>query len=118
MPEDEKSRGGAKGTYKLACLPACLRCDVELELALVYRCPNCSGALEPRHTLRVAARRDHGSPERAYFDFLRLSSPDFLDDGITRRTPCRRAPRLGAAIGVPGLWTKDESRQPTGTTKD
>ncbi|MEU0218520.1 pyridoxal-phosphate dependent enzyme [Streptomyces sp. NPDC006265] len=114
VPEDEKSQGGAGGTYRLACL----RCDVELEPALVYRCPNCSGALEPRYTLRGAARRDHEAPERAYFDFLPLSSPDFLDDGITCRTSCRPAPELGAAIGVPGLWTKDESRQPTGTTKD
>ncbi|MFI1034001.1 pyridoxal-phosphate dependent enzyme [Streptomyces sp. NPDC020951] len=114
MPQDEKSQGGAGGTYALACM----RCDVELEPAPVYRCPDCSGALEPRYPLQGAARRDHEVPERAYFDFLPLSSPDFLDDGITRRTPCRPAPRLGAAIGVPGLWTKDESRQPTGTTKD
>lgn len=114
MPEDEKTQGGEGGKYVLGCM----RCDVTLAPTLVYRCPDCSGALEPRYTRPGAVRRDQEAPERAYFDFLPLSSPDFLDDGITRRTPCRPAPRLGAAIGVPGLWTKDESRQPTGTTKD
>lgn len=108
------SQGRVQGKYLLACT----RCAAELEPALVYRCPDCSGALEPRYALDGAARRDHDSPERAYFDFLPLTSPDFLDDGITVRTPCRPAPRLGAVIGVPGLWVKDESRQPTGTTKD
>jgi threonine synthase len=57
-------------------------------------------------------------PELAYFDLLPLSSPDYLQSGTSRATPCRRAERLGAAIGLPHLWIKDESQQPTGSTKD
>ncbi|MDJ0105747.1 pyridoxal-phosphate dependent enzyme [Rhodococcus erythropolis] len=41
-----------------------------------------------------------------------------MDAGVSLSTPCRPAPHVGAAIGVPQLWVKDESRQPTGTTKD
>lgn len=106
--------GGARAKYVLGCV----LCDAELDPAPVYRCPSCQGALETRLTLADAARRDHSSPERAYIDFLPLSSPELLDDGLTTRTPCRPAPRLGEAIGVPGLWVKDESQQPTGSTKD
>ncbi|WP_217208447.1 pyridoxal-phosphate dependent enzyme [Streptomyces sp. AC550_RSS872] len=51
-------------------------------------------------------------------DFLPVVAPGFLDSGLSVRTPCRPAPELGAAIGLPRLWLKDESRQPTGTTKD
>ncbi|MGV9883853.1 threonine synthase [Streptomyces sp. NPDC003006] len=111
---DVLSHGPASGKYVLVCT----RCRTELEPALVYRCPDCSGALEPHYALDDSAHRAHEAPERAYFDFLPLSSPDFLDDGVTVRTPCRPAPRLGTAVGVPDLWVKDESKQPTGTTKD
>ncbi|MFH8804257.1 pyridoxal-phosphate dependent enzyme [Streptomyces sp. NPDC017936] len=96
----------------------CTSCDGEIEPGLVFRCPDCAAALEPQYRLDRFERRSHEAPEQVYFDLLPLSSPHFLDDGITVRTPCRPAPALGAAIGVPGLWLKDESQQPTGTTKD
>lgn len=68
--------------------------------------------------LAEARLGDDEHPELAYFDFLPIDSPGFLDGGISVRTPCRPAPRAGGAIGVPRLWLKDESQQPTGTTKD
>ncbi|MEU6237409.1 pyridoxal-phosphate dependent enzyme [Kitasatospora sp. NPDC047058] len=105
---------GADGKFTLVCV----LCRAEFAPAPVYRCPSCSGALEPRYFLAAASRHDHADPEQVYFDFLPLASRGFLDSGITVRTPCRPAPRLGEAIGVPGLWIKDESRQPTNTTKD
>lgn len=40
-------------------------------------------------------------------------------DGVTSgATPLRPAPALGAAIGVPHLWLKDETANPTGSFKD
>ncbi|MFG2844410.1 hypothetical protein ACGF12_14735 [Kitasatospora sp. NPDC048296] len=100
---------GAAGKFTLVCV----LCRAEFAPAPVYRCPSCSGALEPRYAaLATATRHDHADPEQAYFDFLPLVSRGFLDSGITVRTPCRPAPRLGEAIGVPGLWIKDESQQP------
>ncbi|MFH9663475.1 pyridoxal-phosphate dependent enzyme [Streptomyces sp. NPDC017248] len=45
-------------------------------------------------------------------------SPDFIDSVTSVRSPCRPAPALGAKLGLRHLWLKDESRQPTGTTKD
>ncbi|MBM7442880.1 pyridoxal-phosphate dependent enzyme [Streptomyces sp. HB132] len=96
----------------------CMLCQSEFDAAPMYRCPECTGALEPRYELSGMVRHDHADPEQVYFDLLPLASRDFLDSGVTVRTPCRPAPRLGEAIGVPGLWIKDESRQPTRTTKD
>ncbi|HZM82450.1 MAG TPA: pyridoxal-phosphate dependent enzyme [Candidatus Limnocylindrales bacterium] len=86
--------------------------------AFVLVCPRCGEALEPELNLAHAQVRDEQDPGLAYFDFLPLDSPTFLDPGGMWRTPCRPAPELGAAIGAPGLWLKDESVHPTGTTKD
>ncbi|WP_405976485.1 pyridoxal-phosphate dependent enzyme [Streptomyces sp. NBC_00988] len=96
----------------------CMLCQSEFAPALTYRCPECQGALEPRYDVSAMVRHDHADPEQVYFDLLPLTSRDFLDSGVTVRTPCRPAPRLGEAISVPGLWIKDESQQPTRTTKD
>ncbi|MGY6502548.1 MAG: threonine synthase [Acidimicrobiales bacterium] len=41
-----------------------------------------------------------------------------LDAVTSGLTPARPAPALGAAIGVPGLWVKDETANPTGSFKD
>lgn len=97
---------------------ACVLCGAEFAPDVMYRCPGCRGALEPRYELGNVEFYRHPDPEQVYFDLLPLNSREFLDPGITVRTPCRPAPRLGIAIGVPGLWIKDESLQPTHTTKD
>ncbi|MEV6580863.1 pyridoxal-phosphate dependent enzyme [Streptomyces sp. NPDC051582] len=108
----EKSEASPK--YRLSCIDCGWESDPEFRL----RCPRCSGALDPRINLEHATERDSGRPELAYLDFLPVESEHFLDADISLRTPCRPAPHLGAAIGLPHLWVKDESRQPTGTTKD
>ncbi|WP_341716401.1 pyridoxal-phosphate dependent enzyme [Micromonospora sp. FIMYZ51] len=110
----DRTTVAVRAKYRLACM----WCDAVLDAALVYRCPECSGALEPRYSLADATRHRSRFPERVYFDFLPLGDPELLDDGLTRRTACRPAPKLGAAIGVPDLWVKQECDQFTGTTKD
>ncbi|MFF7636238.1 pyridoxal-phosphate dependent enzyme [Kitasatospora sp. NPDC008050] len=100
--------------YRLACVGCGWESDPEFRL----RCPRCSGALDPRLNLENAAKRDSDQPELTYLDFLPVESRHFLDADVSVRTPCRPAPHLGAAIGLPRLWVKDESQQPTGTTKD
>lgn len=100
--------------YRLVCI----RCGWESDPAFRLRCPRCMGALDPKLNLENATERDSDHPELTYLDFLPAESQHFLDAGVSVRTPCRSAPRLGAAIGLPCLWVKDETQQPTGTTKD
>jgi threonine synthase len=104
----------ADGKFRLGCDG----CGWSGSPAVVFRCPRCDGAVEARMNLGRVTLRPAGQPELTYFDLLPLSSPDYLQPGASRATPCRRAKRLGAAIGLPQLWIKDESRQPTGSTKD
>jgi threonine synthase len=96
----------------------CLRCGRPHEARFQLRCQGCAGALDARLDLAEATVRAADEPELRYLDFIPVASAAFLDPGISRATACRPAPRLGAAIGVPNLWVKDESAQPTGTVKD
>ncbi|MFD3504970.1 pyridoxal-phosphate dependent enzyme [Streptomyces sp. NPDC058678] len=109
-----RNEGGTRTKFVLVCV----LCGAEFAPDVMYRCPGCSGALEPRYELGSVDFCRHPDPEQVYFDLLPLTSREFLGHGVTVRTPCRPAPRLGIAIGVPGLWIKDESLQPTRTTKD
>ena len=102
------------GKFRLGCDG----CGWSGPSAPVFRCPRCDGALEARLNLVQVTLQPSDQPEFTYFDLLPLSSPDYLQPGTSQVTPCRRAGRLGAAIGLPQLWIKDESRQPTGSTKD
>jgi threonine synthase len=97
---------------------ACMLCGWTCEPAFLLRCPRCGGALEPILSTVDPVVRDEDDPGRAYLDFLPIDAAERLAAGIMRRTVCRAVPRLGSAIGVPRLWVKDESGQPTGTTKD
>jgi threonine synthase len=97
---------------------ACPRCGWSDVTGFVLHCPACSGAVDPVIDLDRARVRRHDRPELAYLDFLPIDEHDLPPGTFSVTTPCRPAPALGAAIGVPRLWVKDESRQPTGTTKD
>ncbi|MBB5960588.1 threonine synthase [Saccharothrix tamanrassetensis] len=111
---DPRTAASGPTTFHLRCV----RCDWRTAPRFLLRCPSCAGALEPVLDLTGAAPRPHHRPELAYLDFLPADADDLPDAELSVATPCRPAPRLGAAIGVPNLWVKDESRQPTGTTKD
>jgi threonine synthase len=105
---------GDQAKYNLQCS----MCGWNHAPDFVLVCPECGGALEANLRLAGAKVREHPDPARAYMDFLPLDSDRWLDDNAMMHTPCRVAPTLGTAIGVPRLWVKDESVHPTGTTKD
>jgi threonine synthase len=68
----------------------------------------------------LANARLHDSDDslERYFDLLPLLTSDHLVSEPMRATPCVNARRLGAVLGLPRLYLKDESALPTGTTKD
>ena len=114
MAVGQVARHDLKQTYELECSRCRWRCAPDP----IFRCPLCAGALEARTDLDRATIRPAKPPEVTYFDLLPLDNLDHLDEGIAHVTPCRPVPALGRKIGVPQLWIKDETRQPTGSTKD
>jgi threonine synthase len=87
-------------------------------------CEECFGPVEPAYdyeAIRAAMSRDSVAAGPAslwrYAPLLPAVTPDRVDlgDGFT---PLRRAHRLGAELGLPNLWIKDETRNPTHSFKD
>lgn len=96
----------------------CGFCGWQTAPSATYRCPSCDGALEARYNLRSATIHPSDVPEMRYFDLLPVAHRESIASGTSVATPTRHAEKLGARIGVPRLWIKDESQQPTGSTKD
>jgi len=108
----------------------CSECGVtyqETEVQLV--CPACAPQQKPGGVLRGVLEviieelpskwpaRAVSSPEFLHA-FLPLASMDFLPPLPVGGTPLLEVPRLRRALGMPRLWVKDDTRNPSGSTKD
>jgi threonine synthase len=69
------------------------------------------------YDLHRARLHDSTNPLERFFDLLPVQRPESLLPQQAAYTPCVRATRLGAALGLPSLYLKDETVLPTGTTK-
>jgi threonine synthase len=85
-------------------------------------CPDCGSPWLVRYARKVASGARGALDQRPrgmwrYREFLPLEGeeePITLGEGTT---PLLAARRLGEAVGVPDLWVKDESTNPTGSFK-
>lgn len=107
----------------------CIRCGAPFPVEPRFDgCPHCRAEapsnLTPvydyaaiRRAFRKEALRDRPASLWRYREFLPAdpSEASSLGEGMTPLVPC---PKLGAEIGVPRLYLKDESRNPTGSFKD
>jgi threonine synthase len=102
----------------------CPKCGRTYDAGIPQNLCVCGSPLLVRYDLAAAAGQVSreafaGRPPdlRRYHELLPLTSPESavsLGEGMTPLLPL---PRLGAALGVPGLLMKDESALPTGTFK-
>jgi threonine synthase len=102
----------------------CPKCGRTYDAGVPQNLCECGSPLLARYDLAAAAGQVSreafaGRPPdlRRYHELLPLTSPESavsLGEGMT---PLLALPRLGAALGVPGLLMKDESALPTGTFK-
>ncbi len=104
----------------------CDDCGAEVSTSVLATvCPVCGGLLEycydlasaPSDLLERAARnRSAGMWRwRALLPMVGDSAPVSLGEGDT---PLLDMPQLGARIGIPNLWVKNDSLLPTGSFKD
>jgi threonine synthase len=102
----------------------CTKCNQRYEPGLVLNLCECGGPLFARYNLDRAAkdmRPGHLALREPtlwrYDDVLPVDNPDHrlsLGEGFT---PLLSARRLGAKVGLPRLFVKDESGNPTGSFK-
>jgi threonine synthase len=102
----------------------CRECGATSAAEARSACDECFGPLEPVYdyeAIAAAISRESiaAGPSSLwrYSPLLPAGAEDRVDlgDGFT---PLRRARRLGAELGLPSLWVKDETRNPTHSFKD
>jgi threonine synthase len=96
----------------------CVRCGKEYPWSFSVQCAPCENALiDVDYNLEKVKIGAEGTAMQRYFDLLPVLSRDFIIDGGEGNTPCFHAKELGAALGIPNLYIKDETKQPTRSTK-
>ena len=80
------------------------------------RCTECDGLTEPLYDLEEARLYDSDDPYTRFFDLIPVSDRSLLPT-TTAYTPSVHAEKLGAKLGMPYLYLKNETVHPTGTTK-
>jgi threonine synthase len=102
----------------------CRVCEARYPAEVRSICDECFGPVEPfydEERIRAEVTRAsiaNGPPSLWRYEALlpATRNPDVdLGDGWT---PLRHARRLGAELGLPNLWLKDETRNPTHSFKD
>lgn len=108
----------------------CCECEARYdERAARYVCPACASLQEPggptRGVLRVEledlpSRWPEGPTHTpgTLARWLPIGSPDHLPPVPVGGTPLLAVPHLRAELGMPRLWVKDDTRNPSGSTKD
>lgn len=94
----------------------------------LYVCPECGikGILDVKYDYdalgeRLSREAFGQNPDRSqwrYFDLLPLSRRDTVQNLQVGWTPLYHAGRLADHLGFPGLYIKDDGRNPTGSFKD
>jgi threonine synthase len=103
---------------------ACRNCGRPEPAPLSYVCPACFGPLDARYDLElVASLLDRDTIARRAPGIWRYLELLPVDARPSRGLPVGssaliRAERLGGAIGVEGLWIKDDTRNPSLSFKD
>jgi len=108
----------------------CSECRLEYaEDPALLVCPACSDRQEPGESTRGVLEvelaglpsrwPDHDpSDPRFLAEFLPVTGPGSFPNYPAGGTPLLAAPRLAARFGIDSLWIKDDTRNPSGSTKD
>jgi threonine synthase len=95
----------------------CMSCDRRLSGGFFPFCPQCGAMSDINYDLGAVRLRESDNPYVRFLDLLPVTDPALLPPSA-RYTPTVHAQALGAELGMPALYLKDETGLPTRTTKD
>jgi threonine synthase len=95
----------------------CTGCGRDLSHGYLPFCPACNSMADVFYDLTSVELRNSKNPYVRFIDLLPVSKPELLP-ADAKYTPTVHARKLGAKLGIPYLYLKDETGLPTGTTKD
>ncbi len=102
---------------------ACTKCPATFEatrLLDVCRQAGCGGSLFAVYDLPALSRDDIAGRDRSIWRWHEVMPARSADEIVTLGeggTPLLRADRLGARLGMPNVWVKEEAGNPTGSFK-
>lgn len=95
----------------------CTQCGAVQDSSYQPFCSVCDGMTDCRYDLRASVIHDDlKNPYLRYFDFVPVLDRSLLP-AVAEMTPCLHAERLGAELGLDRVFLKNETANPTGTTK-
>jgi len=95
----------------------CTGCGTVADEGFTPFCTACGNMTDVEYDLDRVELHESSNPYLRYRDLLPVRDPSlFPQDAGT--TPTVHAIRLGERVGLPWLYLKDETKLPTGTTKD
>jgi threonine synthase len=96
----------------------CQACGHLQETAYPLRCDHCYGPMELAYDASTVSVSDSDRPLERYFDLMPLRSLENVISVGEGNTPCVHARALGEALELERLFLKDETGNPTRSTKD
>lgn len=94
----------------------CVNCDEAPGDGVLSFCAKCGSFLDISYPLPQCALHESSNPYLRYRDLLPVKNMSLYPRAGT--TPTVHASRLGRLLGMAHLYLKDETANPTGTTKD
>lgn len=95
----------------------CVGCGKTFPSGFHPFCDVCGEMVDVDYDLSRVQLTESANPYRRFGALLPIEDSDRLPTDATY-TPCLHAEKLGAALGLPHLYLKNETVLPTGTTKD
>lgn len=95
----------------------CRDCGQQFPRTFMPFCDQCGGLTEAFYNMKTVKLYESDNPYRRFQDLLPVINKALLPEDA-RFTPTIHAEKLGAFLGLPRLYLKDETNLPTGTTKD
>jgi threonine synthase len=97
---------------------SCVVCGKEYPNTFDIFCDNCNGFIDIDYDMNKVTIKQDNNPLLKYFDLLPVLQQDNLTWIGCGNTPCIHAKTLGKLLGSDNLYLKDETKNPTWTTKD
>src|SRR3954465_2816480 len=122
VTESPTTTGLREGAFGNATGLVCRECGTGQELGPHYACLECFGPLEVAYDFPALTREQiEAGPDNIWRYKALLPVPDDIEQSPNTEpgyTRLLKANNLGRELGITNLWVKDDSRNPTNSSKD
>lgn len=96
----------------------CINCGKEFSNGFQTLCDHCNSLIDIEYEISKVNIKNDSNILIKYFDLLPIKKKENIIWNGCGNTPCFRAENLGKVLGNDNIYLKDETKNPTWTTKD